>query len=279
MGKNYELMELLGKGGQGEIWKARIKDTGQIVALKIVYVKNKLKIESVINEIKSLEKISKPCHPFLACYYDHIYDEPNERVLIEMEYIKGKELGDWVKEFRRVRNTQALHHNLVLLGLDISRALTYIHSKGIIHRDIKPSNILITNSGIPKLVDFGISCESTLCDVNKVREIVSCCITDDIKGTPYYMSPETISEGVSYPNSDIWSLGVTLFHSATDKFPYDFREASDIRGVFLKIINDTPSFLNTNNLTLNDIVNSSIIKDPFTRISAKQMTDMIIGNP
>ena len=271
---DYQLMEKLGEGAQGEVWKAKLRSTGQIIALKILNIDvNNSKLNGLMNEISALEKISKPCHPFLSCYYSHFYDTDEGKLLIEMEYIDGEELGEWVQKFWNNNNFSALQHNLVHLTKDLARALKYIHSHGLIHRDIKPSNILITKDNIPKLVDFGIACDVKICNFNLPPSIGQCC--EGYVGTPMFISPEVIDFGISYPVSDVWSLGATLFYLATATQAFDFMDLSSVENIMLTISQNEPFKLNTLNPLLNDIVNNSLIKPAENRMTVDELINLI----
>lgn len=273
---SYNLIQLLGKGGQGEVWKVKIKDTGQIIALKIMKASKNSNIISVLNEIDALEKISEPsCHPFLSCYYRHFYNGDIKQYLIEMEYIDGIELDVWAKKFWDSRNYAALYHNLLHLTKDLAHTFKFINNNGLIHRDVKPQNILITKNNIPKLIDFGFACDYKICNLrldNKspVRE---CC--KGYVGTPVFSPPEVIEYGISYPVSDIWSLGSTLYYLATGNFAYNFTDKSSVESVLLTIIDKEPHKLNTENILLNEIVNLSLIKDPKDRLTIDQLIKML----
>lgn len=264
---NYSLLELRGKGAFGEVWKAQNLLTGQIVALKIVNVEDPRIAEMIIEEVRVLKEISYPtCHPFLSCFYDYRYDRPNKKVLIEMEYIEGTELQDWITNYRQNPVNLSVENILLLLTTDLVDALKFLHDKGIIHRDIKPNNILITTEYIPKLVDFGLGCDAQRCLNN------FCCKGNP--GTYYYMAPETIMFKESYFVTDIWSLGVTLYVMATGQYPFDF-EFNNTKDIQETIINQIPHKLGTNNYKLNAIVNGCLKKNPNFRMTLEQISEIL----
>lgn len=274
--EDYELLKLLGEGSQGQVWKARNKETRQIVALKILDMKKVDKnLNSITDEIETLQKISTPtCHPFLACYYNSYYDPFEKLYLIEMEYIDGVTLQVWVQKYWDIGNFKALHHNLLYLTKDLGKALKFIHSKGIVHRDIKPENIMITNNNVPKLVDFGIACDTKICNVITENNSVKTCCKGYV-GTPVFLSPEVIETGTSYPASDVWSLGSTLYYLATGNFNYEFGDKSSTESVMLTISRNEPFLLNTNNYELDEIVNNSTIKNPTERLTIEQILHIL----
>ena len=263
---DYLVIQILGSGGQGEVRKVRRKSDGKVIALKILNVEwGSDKFNQAMNEVAMLEEISKPqCNPFLACYYAHYYDFVNNKFLIEMEFIEGTTLDKFIF------NTESSNRNkyLLLILKDLITAIKLVHSKGIIHSDIKPDNILITKDLVPKLVDFGAGCKTSLCDKE-----VQCC--RGFVGTARYLSPEVITQRTRYFSSDIWSLGVTLYYCATKKYPFNFGTIQDYQNIIRIIISDTIIPLNTNNQLLNEIVNESLIKNPFNRISPEEISDML----
>ena len=262
--EKYTLLEKIGSGGQGSVYKAVNKTNGKIVALKILNIDSR-NINEASQELSALEKISTPnCHPFLTCYYDHYYDSINRQLFIEMEYIEGLVLSSWSRQF----TGQELHNKLLLVIDDLCKALSFIHSQGIIHRDVKPENIIVTNDNIPKLIDFGISCLSMLCYAN-----LPCCRQDP--GTLPYMAPETYSLRESYYASDIWSLGVTIFVVATGLYPFNFSRAQTMAEYRTVVLNNRPLALTTPNEKLNSIVNSCLNPNPLTRITIPQIQAII----
>ena len=278
--ENYKLINRLGSGSQGTVWKATRKD-GKIIALKILNTTPGQKsYDTAINEVTLLEKISYPqCNPYLACYYNHSYDPHNKNFLIEMEYIDGQTLNIYGYTFFIQQNYNQLYTNLLLITKYILTGLSFVHKNGIIHNDIKPENIIIDKNGIPKLVDFGVAClttgdESDICKHG--RKNIDCC--EGFSGTPKYATPEMISNRVRYPQSDIWSLGVTLYHIASGaRYPFDYKNVKTIWDIFDITKEQIPRQLTTQNKLLNNIVNKSLIKDPFKRITTEGIL-YLLGN-
>ena len=141
----------------------------------------------------------------------------------------------------------------------------------IIHNDIKPENILIDSSLTPKLVDFGVACKTNLCE----GQTKYC---KGFSGTARYASPEMINNRDRYLSSDIWSLGVTLYNSATGgkfPFPFDFLPNQTVPNILNTIKLQEPKSLNTTNNILNLIINKSLVKDPFNRISLEEIISIL----
>lgn len=200
----YEIIDKIGMGGMSVVYKAKDIKLDRIVTVKVLKeelvadedFKNRFKVEA-----KSAALLS---HPNIVSVYD--YGEENGIYYIIMEYIDGKTLKELIKE-------KAPFDNLTTLSIaaKIASALRHAHSKNIVHRDIKPQNILITKTGVVKVVDFGIAQAATSTTL-KANETTM--------GSVYYFSPEQARGGFVNEKSDIYSLGITMFEMATGKVPY-----------------------------------------------------------
>jgi serine/threonine protein kinase len=216
----YILVEPVGKGGFGEVWKAK----HEILPDKLVAVKIPTD-EHFIEQLRS-EGILQ-----------HTLDHPNivktlglsvtaSPPYFVMDLVEGKSLRDMLKESKRLPETDA-----VSIITQIAEALAYAHSKGIVHTDIKPENILIDRDGRAMLTDFGLGRVSQTYTASLALE--GSLITKEgqsIAGTLDYMSPEQ-KQGEDFgPESDVYSLGVVLFEALTGELPQPQDVPSDLVG-------------------------------------------------
>jgi TolB-like protein/predicted Ser/Thr protein kinase len=185
----YELLEALGAGGMGEVWKARDTRLDQIVAIKRLTDRHSQRFEQEARAIAALN------HPHICQIYDIGPD------YLVLEYIDGKPL----------RGPMALE-GAVRVAVQIASALEAAHSKNILHRDLKPANILMTATGA-KLLDFGIA---RLAASDETQTL-----TETLAGTPPYMSPEQIEGKTLDARSDIFSFGSVLYELLSGRRPFD----------------------------------------------------------
>jgi serine/threonine protein kinase len=202
--QSYEILETIGYGGIGVVYKARHNFRNEIVAIKSLAhqfvldpnIRNRFKLEADI--------LSKLDHPNIVRVFDFI-EEPDGLHLV-MEYVEGRTLNKMIgKETGPIPALKALP-----IFEQILSAVEYAHSKGVIHRDIKPSNIMVTKDNVVKVMDFGIAhiegSEMTRTGIKL--------------GTLYYMSPEAIRGERTDERTDIYSLGVTLYEMLAGKLQY-----------------------------------------------------------
>lgn len=193
----YILNEEIGRGGMGVVYKAYDTTLKQQVALKIVLQQQNMK--RFLQECSVMSNLQHPNIVNFLGFGDSPYP------YFTMEYISGASLADFIRE-KKLTATQVLD-----ILTPISEALSYMHHNNILHRDIKPSNIMITQSGVAKLMDFGLA---------KTNNDESLSKTGDIIGTIAYMSPEQLTGNVT-PQSDIYSLGATMYEALTYKKVFD----------------------------------------------------------
>ena len=274
---SYELLGKLGSGGQGTVWKARVKSTGNIIALKIIKIKGTYSERQVIanqtkTEIDNLVKISSPrCQPYLACYYASHFDPMRSEMLIEMEYVEGMDLDKWAKQNK---SKPYFYAYLMAIMIKLCEAIKHINNLGLIHRDIKPQNILIRKDE-PVLVDFGLACQSKICRTGTPDLSFTCCYGK--AGTPVFMAPETI-EDKSYFVTDIWGLGATIYYVASGRYHYPFVNVNDTKEVLQTIIYQQPFLLNTPSYKLNNAINSCLNKNYLNRITVDQLLSLLLSN-
>ena len=202
--ERYKIIEKIGEGGMGVVFKAEDTVLKRIVALKILnksLITDKRNLERFFSEARSTASLSQAN---IVTVYD--VGQIKDDYFISMEYIEGENFMNLIQHKKTFTPSQIL-----FITIKLFKALDYSHRKGIIHRDIKPHNIMITSHKEIKIMDFGLAV--ILGDQKKGE-------TGVITGTPYYMSPEQI-QGIPVDHrTDIYSSGATLFHLITGHVPF-----------------------------------------------------------
>eukprot|EP01080_Neovahlkampfia_damariscottae_P003973 gene3973-7229_t len=198
---DYQKLEIIGKGGFGEVYKAINKTTGQIVAMKMIDLET---TEDDINELQ------KEIHTQLSCESPNIVQLfgsyiHQTHLIIVMELLSGGSVHDYLP-YGTIEEPY-----IAIIMRETLKALKYLHDEGKIHRDIKSANILLgSEQGEVKLADFGVCGQLTTTQTKR----------NTFTGTPYWMAPEVIKQTGYNDRADIWSLGITAIEMAKGKPPY-----------------------------------------------------------
>jgi len=239
VGDRFEIIEKIGSGGMGAVYKANDKKLGRMVALKCLHAQSaesKKAIERFWREAKVVASLN---HFNIIQVFDIIEDR--HKLWIVMEYVPGGSLQDKLQAEGAFGIEQIRQ-----IGVQIAEALSAAHEKGVFHRDIKPANILLTEKGTPKLGDFGLAHET---DVQ-----VTMTLAGSQMGTMYYASPEQMTSGKNADaRSDIYSLGATLYALATGQAPRSIRldrVDENLRDIISKCLEEHPKkrYQNTSEL-------------------------------
>ena len=219
----YKILRLLGSGGMGSVYLARDLTLNRDVALKFVSsdrIGESAARRRLVREARAAARLD---HPYI-CTVHEVAVETEDRACIVMQYVEGETLAE------RLRRGPLEPDHAFALTADIADALRTAHAHGIVHRDLKPQNIMLTPSGHPKLLDFGIA---------RIPDGVSEYAGDtqthtnltgpgEVAGTIGYMSPEQIQQGSIDGRSDLFSLGAVLFECLTGRGTFQGRNAFDI---------------------------------------------------
>lgn len=250
LGERYELVEKIGEGGMGLVYKAKCHLLNRYVAVKILRPEL-TGDEEFINKFKK-ESLSAASlsHPNIVNIYDVGMQEGIHYIV--MEYVKGKTLKDIIKE-----RAPLPYYEIINISRQICLALDHAHKNNIIHRDVKPQNILITHDGIVKVADFGIARASNSATLTNTGNVI---------GSVYYISPEQARGGYTDDKTDIYSLGTVMYEMATAKVP--FMAESPVVVAIKHIQEDVkkPSEINPDiPVALEDIILKSLKKNPSLR--------------
>jgi tetratricopeptide (TPR) repeat protein len=202
--KRYKIIEKIGEGGMGTVYKAEDLLLKRVVALKILHKKlmdNTKAIERFYTEARSAAALN---HPNIVTVFD--VGQMGEDYFITMEFIEGESFISFIERKKFLSIPQ-----FIFVTTHLFRALDYAHRKGVIHRDIKPHNIMLTKDKQLKIMDFGLAI--ILSDYKSGE-------TGIISGTPHYMSPEQIQGEKVDHRTDIYSAGATLYHLITGTPPF-----------------------------------------------------------
>jgi eukaryotic-like serine/threonine-protein kinase len=234
---HYNIEGLLGRGGMGEVYRAQDERLGRSVAIKILVEGSEEKSESVRRFFTEAKAASALNHPNIVTVHD--FDQDGAVHFIVMERIAGSPLSS------RGAGPMPLDR-FFDLALQITGALGAAHEAGIVHRDIKPANIMVTESGLIKIVDFGLArlgmSDQFSSDGSTVRLTSPGTTPGTILGTVGYMSPEQVQGMRATQRSDVFSVGVLFFEMLSGKsaFPADSPIAT-----LAAILKDTPPSLDT----------------------------------
>ena len=203
---NYRIVRHLGTGGMGSVYLAVNTDIDQQVAIKSLRPDMAKNAQLRARFKQEAELLCSLDHPNIVKFLNYV--ETPQGVFLIMEYVKGTTLEDFIKK----KNGLIVEDKAYPLLCEILDAFSYAHKKGIVHRDIKPSNIIIQDDGHIKVMDFGIA--QIISESNSEQSGM-------VMGTPTYMSPEQVYGKSVDARSDIYSLGVLIYHMLTARAPYD----------------------------------------------------------
>ncbi len=219
---NYDLLEKIAEGGMGAIYRGKHRESGMIVAIKIMaphLTQNPLLLKRFEQEFRAASRLD---HPNIVRALD--YSDNGNMPYLVMEFVDGESLGQKLERDGRMPETDAIR-----IIAQVAQGLHRAHKQGLVHRDVKPDNILVTPDGIAKLADLGLVKE-TETDLNLTR-------TGRGLGTPHFMAPEQFrnAKGADI-RCDIYSLGATLYQMVTGELP--FRSNGPLDAWMKKIQND-----------------------------------------
>ncbi|WUB80315.1 serine/threonine protein kinase [Streptomyces platensis] len=252
----YRLVERIGQGGMGTVWRARDELLGRQVAVKRLHVSQldedelATRYERTTREAQAAARIN---HPNVVSVHD-VVDDAGMPCIV-MEYVPSTTLGDAIKEAARI-DSSVEPREAARIGRGMVAALRAAHSAGVLHRDVKPGNVLLGEDGRVVLTDFGIAVATGASTLTKTGELV---------GSIDYLAPERVKGGTPGPASDLWALGATLYQAVEGRSP--FRKPTAVETAYAIAMD--PLVAPRNAGTLAPLIEALLAKEPAERPTAE----------
>ncbi|MDU8995132.1 MULTISPECIES: serine/threonine-protein kinase [Streptomyces] len=255
----YRLVESIGSGGMGRVWRAHDEVLHRAVAVKeltaALYVTESDRAVLLARTHAEARAAARINHSAVVTVHD-VLDHDN-RPWIVMELVEGNSLADEVKEKGRVEPTEAAR-----IGLWVLRALRAAHSAGVLHRDVKPGNVLLSSDRRVLLTDFGIA---------QVEGDTTITRTGEIVGSVDYLAPERVRGHDPGPSADLWALGATLYTAVEGRSP--FRRTSPLT-TMQAVVDEEPAPPQHAG-PLGPVITALLHKDPAVRPGAEEAEQML----
>ncbi|NIO47946.1 MAG: protein kinase [Candidatus Aminicenantes bacterium] len=246
---HYKIIEKLGEGGMGIVYKAEDTKLKRTVTLKFIRTQAMEVAEEKTRFVREAQAAAALDHPNICTIYE--IDEAKGKTFIAMAYIKGQSLND------KIKSAPLKLEEVLDIGIQVAQGLQEAHEKKVFHRDIKSSNIMVTDKGQAKIMDFGIAKLAGGTEITRPAAFM---------GTVAYMSPEQASAEPLDHRTDIWSLGVVLYEMLTGQVPF---KGEHEQVILHSILNKNPQPITSLHsgvpLELEAIVNKCLEKEPSER--------------
>ena len=256
---SYRILAKLGQGGMGEVYKAEDTRLRRLVAVKVLRTDRTTSDQGRLRFLQEARAASALNHPNIVQIYG--LETQGDHDCIVMELVSGKTLAQ-LCQAGPIPIADALAYSR-----QMAAALAVAHAAGIVHRDIKPANVIVTASGVLKILDFGLAkFDSRHSEANNTITAGPDTTVGSVLGTPAYMSPEQAQGRAVDARSDIFSTGTVMYEMLTGKRAF---EADSVPGVLTKVMRDTPRGIHEMRaevpIALERIVNRCLLKDPALR--------------
>ncbi|TJZ52968.1 serine/threonine protein kinase [Streptomyces piniterrae] len=259
----YRLVERIGQGGMGTVWRARDEVLGRQVAVKRLHVSAQLEPDELATRhertTREAQAAARINHPNVVGVHD-VVDDAGLPCIV-MEYVPSATLGDVIKDAARDGRSMA-PREAARIGRGMIAALRAAHSAGVLHRDVKPGNVLLGEDGRVVLTDFGIAVASGTSTLTKTGELV---------GSIDYLAPERVKGGTPGPASDLWALGATLYQAVEGRPP--FRKHTAIETAYAIAMDPLEPPRNAGPLTA--LIEALLAKEPDDRPTAKAVEETL----
>ncbi len=264
----YTILEPLGQGGMGTVYRAHDPVIGRHVAIKLITIRPDLSEEEARQYrerfLREAQAAGALIHPNIVAVHDIGMDAATMRPYIVMEHVPGQDLKKVIKSTAPRPSAEAIR-----IVMQIAAALDYAHKRGIVHRDIKPANVLLSERGQVKITDFGVA---RLPGSDLTR-------SDQFVGSPGFMSPEQLKGAAVDGRSDLFALGVILYQLLTGRSPFDGDTVSEVLYKISTQPVDPPSeILADVSPDFDPILEKALRKDPADRFqSGREMIDALLA--
>ena len=266
---HYEILSLLGKGGMGEVWRARDTKLGREVAIKTLpeeFAKDADRLARFEREAKLLASLN---HPNIAAIYG--LEEDGDRSYLVLEMVEGETLAE-----RLDRSGPFPVDEVLGIGRQVAQALESAHARGITHRDIKPANIKITPEGRIKVLDFGLAknvLSGQEIDLSQIETLTVATEAGQILGTPAYMSPERARGETFDGRTDVWAFGCVLYELLSGRQPFAGKTVPETFAAILEREPDWEVLPPSTPDRFQDLLRQCLVKDPERRLPSISEAD------